>query len=105
MRVVRTLIVTLFVIAAGCGGGDDPAERGRKVYAANCTACHNPDPRRDGVLGPATAGSSRELLEARILRAAYPDGYAPRRETQQMAALPYLAPEIDALAAYLIAVD
>ncbi len=105
MRAVRSLIVTLSLVAAGCGGGDDPGERGRKVYAANCTACHHPDPGLEGVLGPAIAGSSRELLEARILRAGYPDDYTPKRATLQMAALPYLAPEIDALVAYLIAGD
>jgi hypothetical protein len=43
----------------------------------------------------------RELLEARILRADYPAGYKPKRDTRQMVAFPQLAPHIDALAAYL----
>jgi len=76
-------------------------ERGRSVYMANCTACHGMDPTQAGGLGPAVAGASRELLEARVLHATYPEGYTPRRDTQLMVALPHLADDIDALAAYL----
>ena len=49
--------------------------RGRQVYAANCTACHHVDPTLDGTMGPAIAGSSRELLVARVLGGDYPSGY------------------------------
>ncbi len=77
------------------------AEQGRTVYQANCTACHNSDPSKPGTVGPAVAGSSRELLEARILRAEYPPGYTPKRETHAMVALPHLAGDVDALAAWL----
>lgn len=77
------------------------AERGRVVYMTNCIACHNPDPTKDGALGPAVKGSSQELLEARVIHAAYPEGYTPKRETAVMVALPFLEPEIPALAAYL----
>lgn len=75
--------------------------RGRAVYAANCTACHNSDPSRPGALGPDVKGSSRALLEARILRAEYPPGYTPKRRTGQMNKMPQLAAELDALAAFL----
>jgi mono/diheme cytochrome c family protein len=67
----------------------------------NCIACHAQDPSQDGALGPAVVGSSRELLEARVLRAEYPPGYTPKRDSQIMIALPHLANEIDALHAYL----
>ncbi len=88
------------------GAGTDPlVKRGRAVYAANCTACHAHDPCRDGNLGPAIAGSSRELLEARVLHGTYPPGYAPKRDTKAMIPLPHLEGEIDALAAYLGAAD
>ncbi len=89
--------------AAACGGEGKRslADQGRRDYAANCTACHHPDPRRDGALGPAVAGSSRALLEARVLRAEYPPGYQPKRQTRQMMALPHLAPQLEALAVYL----
>jgi mono/diheme cytochrome c family protein len=93
-----------FVVAAvaACDQGDlTLAERGERTYKANCIACHNPDPAYDGVLGPALSGSPRELIEARVLRAEYPPGYQPKRDTALMVALPYLADQIDALAAYL----
>ena len=77
------------------------AEQGRRVYAANCTICHNPEPGSDGLAGPAVAGSPRELIEARVMRAGYPPGYTPKRPTRRMRPLPYLKPHIDALAAYL----
>ena len=79
-------------------------ERGRKVYLANCTACHNTDPGLPGAIGPAVAGSQRALIEARVLRAEYPPGYTPKRPTHAMVALPQLAGSIDDLAAYLASV-
>ena len=47
------------------------------------------------------AGSSRELIAARVLRAEYPPGYAPKRETRLMPPQPHLARYLDDLAAYL----
>ena len=88
----------------GGAGGDSLARRGRAVYAANCTACHAHDPCRDGNLGPAIAGSSRELLEARVVHGTYPPGYTPKRDTKAMIPLPHLEGEIDALAAYVASV-
>src|SRR3989449_11097053 len=77
------------------------AERGRQVYLAQCTQCHNADPAQDGAVGPAVKGASCELLEARILRGSYPPGYKPKRPTNVMPPQPAVAPEIPALAAYL----
>ena len=82
----------------------DPAElveKGRQTYLSSCIACHNADPARDGALGPAVAGASFELLEARIMRAEYPPGYTPKRETAVMVAMPFLEKQLPALAAYL----
>jgi mono/diheme cytochrome c family protein len=83
----------------------DPAQalrdRGKAIYSSACIACHNADPKVSGALGPDIAGSSRELLEARILRAAYPEGYKPKRESRTMVALPYLKDDIESLHAYL----
>jgi len=79
----------------------DLAKRGRSVYMANCIACHSQNPAQDGALGPAVAGSSRELVEARVMRAEYPEGYTPKRPSKVMIALPHLASELDALTAYL----
>jgi len=64
-------------------------------------SCHGPEPGRDGPLGPAVKGASRELLEARVLRGTYPPGYTPKRPTRVMPPLPALAADIPALADYL----
>jgi mono/diheme cytochrome c family protein len=82
------------------GKNPDP-KRGRAVYLANCVACHNSDPSRDGPIGPAIKGSSKELLEARVLTTRYPPGYKPKRPTQVMPQFPFLKNEISHLAAYL----
>ena len=77
------------------------AEKGRAVYQANCTACHNADPAQVGAVGPAVKGASRELLEARLVRGTYPPGYTPKRTTTLMVPLPQLAGDVDALTAFL----
>lgn len=78
------------------------ANRGRSLYLSNCAACHHSsDPSRDGPTGPAIKGSSRELLEARVLKATYPPGYKPKRKTRSMRAQPYLKSTIPDLAAFL----
>ena len=76
-------------------------ERGRAVFLANCVACHNNDPSKDGSIGPAIAGSSKELLEARVLSTSYPPDYKPKRPTKVMPQFPFLKEEIPYLAAYL----
>jgi mono/diheme cytochrome c family protein len=98
--------LALGVAAAGCSEGPPPPagaawERGRQVYLGQCTSCHSPDPAQAGPLGPPIKGSSPELLEAKVLRGAYPPGYAPKRPTAVMSPQPQLVPEVPALAAYL----
>jgi mono/diheme cytochrome c family protein len=84
------------------GGAQDPDwQRGRAVYAANCIACHNNDPAKDGPIGPAIKGSSKELLETRVLTTSYPPGYKPKRVTRVMPQFPFLKDEIPYLTAYL----
>ncbi len=78
-----------------------PAQRGRQVYMTNCIVCHNVDPNLPGSQGPAIAGSSRELVEARVLHVSYPPGYKPKRTTHAMRALPQLIGRIDDLMAFL----
>jgi mono/diheme cytochrome c family protein len=86
---------------AAQAGKDPDWERGRAVYIANCVACHNSDPSKDGPIGPALKGSDRELLEARVLTSKYPPNYKPKRPTQVMPQFPFLKSEIPYLAAYL----
>jgi mono/diheme cytochrome c family protein len=84
---------------------EEMIDAGRSVYNANCIACHSLDPTKDGALGPAVAGSSLVLLEARVLRAEYPESYEPKRATRVMVALPHLQPRLPELAAYLESLD
>ncbi len=79
----------------------DLVSLGESAYKTNCIACHHPDPKLDGVLGPAVAGASESLLEARIVHGTYPEGYTPKRDTRNMVPMPFLEPKIPALAAYL----
>jgi mono/diheme cytochrome c family protein len=80
---------------------DPDWERGRAVFVANCVACHNNDPSKDGPIGPAIKGSSKELLESRVLSTSYPTGYKPKRPTKVMPQFPFLKDEIPYLSAYL----
>ena len=64
----------------------EAAQRGKVVYDGVCIACHNPNPALDGALGPANAHASRELIEAKVLRGAYPPGYQPKRTSRAMPA-------------------
>lgn len=103
------IILVLFGGAVGCTSKkeapSDPkqalVDQGRRIYLTACIACHSPDPKKDGAIGPAVYGSSLELLEARILHATYPPGYTPKRNTKAMAALPHLKDQLPALEAYL----
>jgi len=98
----------LATVIAGCSKESDQSsgkspdwQRGRAVFLANCVACHNNDPSKDGSIGPAIAGSSKELLESRVLSTSYPPNYKPKRPTKVMPQFPFLKEEIPYLAAYL----
>jgi mono/diheme cytochrome c family protein len=98
--------VALAATAGGCSDGGGPAlspaaERGKAIYMGVCSACHNPNPALDGSIGPALAGSSRALVEARVVHATYPPGYHPKRSSHVMPAFPKLAGEVDNLTAWL----
>jgi mono/diheme cytochrome c family protein len=103
---VRSAALAVLSFAAALGGCSDTglspgAERGRQIYLAYCIACHNLDPAQPGAVGPPIKGSSRELLEAKVLNGTYPAGYAPKRPTKVMVPIPAVAPEVSALAEYL----
>ena len=101
----RSMLVAVVLAAlAGCSGpsGLSPeAERGRQAFLAHCSSCHSADPAQNGPLGPAVKGSTRELLEARVLRGVYPPGYTPKRPSAVMQPMPHLAGSLDDLAAFL----
>jgi mono/diheme cytochrome c family protein len=107
-----TLAILLFsaLTVNACGGDSGQSasagksagwQRGRSVYVANCVACHNSDPSKDGPIGPALKGSPPELVRSRVLRTEYPPGYTPKRNTQVMPTFPFLEAEIKYLAEYL----
>jgi mono/diheme cytochrome c family protein len=103
--VARALIgiPALILALAACSSEtlSPEAERGRQVFQSQCATCHNADPSQPGPVGPALKGSSRDLLEAKVLRRTYPPGYRPKRTTTVMPALPAVAGDLDALAAFL----
>lgn len=93
-------------LALGCPSGDsvqlsEAAQRGRGVYMNVCVACHAADPSQDGALGPNLVGATRELIEWRVVKGAYPPGYTPKRTTGAMPAFPHLAGNVDDLYAFV----
>jgi mono/diheme cytochrome c family protein len=105
---VRTgTLAALAAAGLACGGGDDgsgldeAATRGKTVYQNVCTACHNRNPSESGALGPPVAGASLLLLEAKVLRAEYPPGYAPKLPSATMPKYEYLSESLGDVAAYL----
>src|SRR6185437_11146747 len=98
-------IAILAVVLFATGGpkrSDDPAvNRGKQAYLGTCIACHNMNPAIDGAVGPAIKGASKELIAARLLKAEYPVGYTPKRNTHLMPAQPQLANSVDDIAAFL----
>ncbi len=102
----QNLSVVALLLAAACSGGSDATvetavTRGHRVYQNACIACHNANPALDGSVGPAVAGASYELLEARVVHGSYPEGYTPKRPGGVMPKFPYLQDSISDLAAYL----
>jgi mono/diheme cytochrome c family protein len=105
----KTLICLICALVTlpltGCGkkeeGPETPESRGRRAYVTYCVVCHNADPRKDGTTGPAIAGASQELVEAKTLRQTYPLGYKPKRTTKTMPAYPQVKTRISDLTAFL----
>ena len=108
-RTVYLLTLGLAIALSACSKDSEqsaPAkdpdwERGRAIFVANCVACHNSDPSKDGPIGPAIKGSAQELIAARVLSSNYPPNYKPKRPTKVMPQFPFLESEIPYLAAYL----
>jgi mono/diheme cytochrome c family protein len=101
-------VAFLLSVLTACGKKEDVSpeqarhDKGRTLYALRCASCHHPaDPRKDGALGPAIAGSGLELLDAKLNRGGYPEGYTPKRETRLMQRLPTTPEELEALHAFL----
>jgi mono/diheme cytochrome c family protein len=100
-RIFALAILAIGSSACGPSKPQTPAEKGRIVYMTNCVVCHNPNPNLAGSQGPPIAGSSRELIEDRVLYLKYPPDYKPKRNTHAMRAMPFLKNQIDNLYAFL----
>jgi len=74
---------------------------GKAAYMSTCIACHNADPKLAGAVGPEVAGASLEVLEEKILKGTYPEGYTPKRNTNLMVPLPHLKEQIPAIHYFL----
>ena len=59
-------------------------DKGKSVYMTTCIACHNPDPKISGSIGPEVYGSSKVLIESKIVSGEYPPNYVPKRKTKLM---------------------
>lgn len=106
LAIAALAMVTACSDSGGKGRGwknpSQAALRGEQTFALGCASCHNfKDPFSRGMQGPAIARSSRELLEARIMRAEYPPGYTPKQAGNTMAKLPQYKDRIDNLHAFL----
>ena len=69
---VAAIMGVAFAAACGKPRTLTAADRGEVIYRTNCISCHNRDPNLPGPLGPAIAGASRSLIEARVLHGTYP---------------------------------
>lgn len=94
------------LLASGCQDDRFPnlspaAKAGWEVFRVNCLLCHM-DPQKDSPVGPALAGSSLELLRAKVLEARYPPGYQPKRPGPiTMPVQPQVASKLESIAAFL----
>ena len=101
-RLLAVVFAVLMLTACGAQEQISPeAARGKQVYQAQCIACHNQDPAKAGSIGPEVKGVPLEVVRTKVVEGTYPSGYAPKRPTKIMQPMPQLAPEVDALNAYL----
>jgi mono/diheme cytochrome c family protein len=101
-RLLAAVPAALMLTACGAQEQLSPeAARGKQVYQAQCIACHNPDPSKAGSIGPEVKGVPPAVVRTKVIEGTYPSGYTPKRPTKIMQAMPQLAPEVNALTAYL----
>ena len=96
------LAVALLTLASCTKKADVEAlEKGKTIYMSRCISCHNADPKKPGSIGPEIFGSSKDLLETKILSMKYPSGHRPKRDTRLMPVMPELKGDIEGLQKFL----
>ena len=72
---------------------------GEITFKANCAICHGAT--GEGRFGPDIRGSDLELLNLKVTKGQYPDGYKPKRNTKAMPRFPHLYPKLPDVREYL----
>ncbi|MEK7790657.1 MAG: cytochrome c [Deltaproteobacteria bacterium] len=102
---MKTAFIVIFLFVLSCFAkepGSAQAKKGKALYQATCTACHNADPKKAGAIGPEIYGSRLDVMIEKVKKNAYPKGYKPKRPTTIMIPLPHLTDaDIAAIHAYL----
>lgn len=100
--------ILLMVFLTGCSlevefanTSTSTVSKGKSVYQAHCTGCHNTNPKLQGAIGPDLYGSSRELLEKKVIFGLYPNNYKPKRQSNIMPQFPYLKDYLSEIERYL----
>ncbi len=79
--------------------------RGKKLYTANCIACHNKDPNLKGPIGPEMVDAPLEVMTSKVMTGNYPEklpaGFVPKRKSKAMRKIPKLQKDIPLIYAWV----
>lgn len=107
---LRFLILTILALTSVGAFSTVPDKtklvaRGKVLYTANCIVCHNKDPNKKGSIGPELAGTSLEVMQEKVAKGTYPQGYVPKRKSKVMKKFPHLEKDVPALHAWIEAMQ
>jgi mono/diheme cytochrome c family protein len=79
--------------------------RGKKLYSANCIACHNKDPNLKGSIGPEMVDAPLEVMTSKVMTGNYPEklpmGFVPKRKSKAMKKITKLQKDIPVIHAWV----
>ena len=80
-------------------------EKGKTIYLAQCTKCHNKDPNVKGSIGPEMVDAPIEVMRAKVATGRYPEplpeGFVPKRKTKLMTKFPQYVKDVPSIHAYV----